>query len=141
MINRYHVTKQNKSVTASSVAEYTAVLQHESLCYFQTLRRMLDARQLGLKLIANVTYGYTGASFSGRMPCIEVRDSLVCVLWGEGGGGEVALTLFYLYDGGCSSVVTQSSSPKTLDLIPWRGRVITKFFSVLSQLLCRLVCA
>ena len=34
---------------------------------------MLDARQLGLKLIANVTYGYTGANFSGRMPCIEVR--------------------------------------------------------------------
>jgi hypothetical protein len=41
------------------------------LC-LQTLHRMLDARQLGLKLIANVTYGYTGASFSGRMPCIEV---------------------------------------------------------------------
>lgn len=38
---------------------------------------MLDARQLGLKLIANVTYGYTGASFSGRMPCIEVGDSIV----------------------------------------------------------------
>lgn len=33
---------------------------------------MLDARQLGLKLIANVTYGYTSAHFSGRMPCVEV---------------------------------------------------------------------
>ena len=33
---------------------------------------MLDARQLGLKLIANVTYGYTSASYSGRMPCVEV---------------------------------------------------------------------
>ncbi|XP_012939593.1 uncharacterized protein LOC101853172 isoform X2 [Aplysia californica] len=43
----------------------------------KTLTRMLDARQLGLKLIANVTYGYTGASFSGRMPCIEVGDSIV----------------------------------------------------------------
>ena len=41
------------------------------------MSRMLDARQLGLKLIANVTYGYTGASFSGRMPCIEVGDSIV----------------------------------------------------------------
>ncbi|XP_059153946.1 uncharacterized protein LOC131939568 isoform X2 [Physella acuta] len=41
------------------------------------LTRMLDARQLSLKLIANVTYGYTGASFSGRMPCIEVGDSIV----------------------------------------------------------------
>ena len=43
----------------------------------KTLSRMLDARQLGLKLIANVTYGYTGANFSGRMPCIEVGDSIV----------------------------------------------------------------
>uniref|UniRef100_K1QBY0 DNA-directed DNA polymerase n=1 Tax=Magallana gigas TaxID=29159 RepID=K1QBY0_MAGGI len=41
------------------------------------LHRLLDARQLGLKLIANVTYGYTAASFSGRMPCVEVADSIV----------------------------------------------------------------
>ncbi|KAI0308195.1 hypothetical protein B0F90DRAFT_1807452 [Multifurca ochricompacta] len=34
----------------------------------RTLTRMLDARQLGLKYIANVTYGYTSATFSGRMP-------------------------------------------------------------------------
>jgi len=38
---------------------------------------MLDARQLGLKLIANVTYGYTSASFSGRMPCVELADAIV----------------------------------------------------------------
>lgn len=37
------------------------------------LTRMLDARQLGLKLIANVTFGYTAANFSGRMPCVEVN--------------------------------------------------------------------
>lgn len=37
------------------------------------LKRVLHARQLGLKLIANVTYGYTSANFSGRMPCIEVK--------------------------------------------------------------------
>ena len=43
----------------------------------QVLARMLDARQLGLKLIANVTYGYTSASFSGRMPCAEVADAIV----------------------------------------------------------------
>ena len=29
------------------------------------------------KLIANVTYGYTSANFSGRMPCVEVADSIV----------------------------------------------------------------
>ncbi len=41
------------------------------------LKRVLHSRQLGLKLIANVTYGYTSANFSGRMPCIEVGDSVV----------------------------------------------------------------
>jgi DNA polymerase elongation subunit (family B) len=39
--------------------------------------RMLDARQFGLKMIANVTYGYTSASFTGRMPCAELADSIV----------------------------------------------------------------
>lgn len=43
----------------------------------RVLSRMLDARQLGLKLIANVTFGYTAANFSGRMPCIEVSDTSV----------------------------------------------------------------
>lgn len=38
----------------------------------KTLMRLLDARQLGLKLIANVTFGYTAANYSGRMPSVEV---------------------------------------------------------------------
>ncbi|CAF3084938.1 unnamed protein product [Rotaria sp. Silwood2] len=41
------------------------------------LYRTLDARQLCLKLIANVTFGYTSASFSGRMPCVEAGDTIV----------------------------------------------------------------
>ncbi|KAI9466500.1 hypothetical protein BX667DRAFT_273039 [Coemansia mojavensis] len=41
------------------------------------LYKMLDSWQLGLKLIANVTYGYAGASFSGRMPCVEIADAIV----------------------------------------------------------------
>ncbi|KAL4971767.1 hypothetical protein BDW66DRAFT_164737 [Aspergillus desertorum] len=41
------------------------------------LQRLLNNRQLALKLIANVTYGYTSASFSGRMPCAEIADSIV----------------------------------------------------------------
>lgn len=40
----------------------------------KTITRMLEARQLGLKLIANVTFGYTAANFSGRMPCSEVSN-------------------------------------------------------------------
>ncbi|KAF5890315.1 DNA polymerase zeta catalytic subunit, partial [Clarias magur] len=41
------------------------------------LLRLLDARQLGLKLIANVTFGYTDANFSGRMPSVELGESIV----------------------------------------------------------------
>ncbi|KAG7099225.1 hypothetical protein E1B28_001091 [Marasmius oreades] len=43
----------------------------------RVLTRILNARQLGLKYIANVTYGYTSASFSGRMPAVEIADSIV----------------------------------------------------------------
>ena len=45
--------------------------------FVQILGQLLDARQLGLKLIANVTYGYTSANFSGRMPCVEVLSLII----------------------------------------------------------------
>ncbi|KAG6332362.1 hypothetical protein ID866_6727 [Astraeus odoratus] len=40
---------------------------------------MKNARdnKLGLKYIANVTYGYTSATYSGRMPAVEIADSIV----------------------------------------------------------------
>eukprot|EP00127_Corallochytrium_limacisporum_P000880 Clim_evm13s29 gene=Clim_evmTU13s29 len=41
------------------------------------LHRMLNARQLGLKMISNVTYGYTSANYSGRMPSVDIADSIV----------------------------------------------------------------
>ncbi|CDI87412.1 DNA polymerase zeta catalytic subunit, putative [Eimeria praecox] len=43
----------------------------------ETLLRKLDYRQFGLKMIANVTYGYTNANVSGRMPCADVADAIV----------------------------------------------------------------
>jgi DNA polymerase zeta len=43
----------------------------------KTLLQLLNNRQLALKLLANVTYGYASASFSGRMPCSEIADSIV----------------------------------------------------------------
>jgi DNA polymerase zeta len=43
----------------------------------RTLQKLLHNRQLALKLLANVTYGYASASFSGRMPCSEIADSIV----------------------------------------------------------------
>lgn len=41
------------------------------------MQKRLQAQQLALKLLANVTYGYCGATFSGRMPCVEIADSIV----------------------------------------------------------------
>jgi hypothetical protein len=49
------------------------------LLLLQVLQRCLNARQFGLKMIANVSYGYTSASFSGRMPCAELADAIVQV--------------------------------------------------------------
>ena len=46
----------------------------------RVLQRILNARQFGLKMIANVSYGYTSASFSGRMPFSELADSIVQAL-------------------------------------------------------------
>lgn len=43
----------------------------------EILEKALDARQEALKMIANVTYGYTAAGFSGRMPCVDIADSIV----------------------------------------------------------------
>eukprot|EP00921_Rhytidocystis_pertsovi_P016196 GHVQ01025574.1.p1 GENE.GHVQ01025574.1~~GHVQ01025574.1.p1 ORF type:complete len:1520 (-),score=168.75 GHVQ01025574.1:2620-7179(-) len=43
----------------------------------ENIVRAMQHRQFGLKMIANVSYGYTGASFSGRMPCADVADAIV----------------------------------------------------------------
>lgn len=45
----------------------------------RVLLRVLNARQFCLKLIANVTYGYAAAGFSGRMPMAELADAIVQV--------------------------------------------------------------
>lgn len=43
------------------------------------VQRTLNASQFALKLLANVTYGYTAANFSGRMPCTELADAIVAL--------------------------------------------------------------
>ena len=43
----------------------------------ETIKKMLATRQLAIKLFMNVMYGYTGASFSGRMPCSDIADAVV----------------------------------------------------------------
>ncbi|XP_065319869.1 DNA polymerase zeta catalytic subunit-like isoform X2 [Gordionus sp. m RMFG-2023] len=41
------------------------------------LEKLLHTRQMALKMISNVTFGYTSAYFSGRMPCVEIADSIL----------------------------------------------------------------
>jgi DNA polymerase zeta len=40
-------------------------------------KRVMDSRQFAIKMISNVTYGYTAAGFSGRMPMSELADAIV----------------------------------------------------------------
>ena len=42
-------------------------------------RRVLDGRQLALKVSANSVYGFTGATV-GRLPCIEVSEVRLSVI-------------------------------------------------------------
>ncbi|KAM3602464.1 uncharacterized protein V6R79_004647 [Siganus canaliculatus] len=71
-----------KGVLPSMLEEIlnTRIMVKQSMKMYKqdkALMRLLDARQLGLKLIANVTFGYTAANYSGRMPSVEVGDSIV----------------------------------------------------------------
>lgn len=71
-----------KGVLPSMLEEIlkTRIMVKQSIKVYKNdkaLFRLLNARQLGLKLIANVTFGYTSANFSGRMPSVEVGDSIV----------------------------------------------------------------
>lgn len=43
----------------------------------EELLKRLNARQFAAKLLANVTYGFTSASASGRMPCAGLADAIV----------------------------------------------------------------
>ena len=58
------------------------------------LSKLYDARQLALKLIANVTYGYTSATFSGRMPNSDIADAIVS------SGREILMKSIEMIDSG-----------------------------------------
>jgi DNA polymerase zeta len=54
-----------------------AAMKRAAACGDEEQRRVLDAQQTGLKLLANTTYGYASATFTGRMPCSDIADSIV----------------------------------------------------------------
>ncbi|SGY31587.1 BQ5605_C002g01244 [Microbotryum silenes-dioicae] len=71
-----------RSLLAKMLSELldTRVMVKSSMKRMQddrALTKLLNARQLALKFLANVTYGYTSATFSGRMPCVEIADAIV----------------------------------------------------------------
>jgi DNA polymerase zeta len=75
---RVMVKQAMKRVGGDKVGfEYVVRIRSYKDTFFKVRKRILDARQLSLKYIANVTYGYTGATFSGRMPAVEIADSIV----------------------------------------------------------------
>ncbi|KAJ2998539.1 DNA polymerase zeta [Globomyces sp. JEL0801] len=68
-----HVRQGVLSRMVSEILD-TRVMVKQSMKLYKdnkSLLRILDAKQLGLKLLANVTFGYTAASYSGRMPCVK----------------------------------------------------------------------
>ncbi|GFE54062.1 DNA polymerase delta catalytic subunit [Babesia ovis] len=50
--------------------------QEMKTCQDPMLRSVLDGRQLALKITTNSVYGYTGASNSGFLPCVEVATAI-----------------------------------------------------------------
>nr|CCC49665.1 putative DNA polymerase zeta catalytic subunit, fragment [Trypanosoma vivax Y486] len=41
------------------------------------MQQVFQEQQEAIKLLANTTYGYSAASVTGRMPCVEVADAIV----------------------------------------------------------------
>ena len=66
------------------------------------IQKILEGRQMAIKLFMNVMYGYTGASVHGRMPCCDIADSTVEI-------GKFILKK-------CIKLIEKSSA--------WRGKVI-----------------
>lgn len=74
---RVMVKQAMKGVKGNKVRGFWLMRRDPNSSVNQALKKILDARQLGLKYISNVTYGYTSATYSGRMPAVEIADSIV----------------------------------------------------------------
>lgn len=92
--NRAEISAKNKdNLVKAPNGAYFVPKSHREGLLSKMLQEILTARQLikkitpstptleafqsGLKLLANTTYGYTGANRTGRMPMMEVGDAIV----------------------------------------------------------------
>ncbi|PHJ21520.1 dna polymerase delta catalytic subunit [Cystoisospora suis] len=49
-----------------------------SLAKNEMTKKVLNGRQLALKISANSVYGYTGTTTGGQLPCLEVATTITC---------------------------------------------------------------
>lgn len=73
---RIYVPEQSSEVTPNA-SESIWTPARQSFADTKALAARLDGQQLALKLLANVTYGYAAAGFSGHMPMAELADAIV----------------------------------------------------------------
>ena len=62
-----------RAMLKKAAKEYRRAMKHPPVAVL----RQLEARQLALKYVANVTYGYTSATFSGRSAMPLLADAIV----------------------------------------------------------------
>lgn len=68
---------ETRVMIKSTMSDIKRVEKSRNSGKFESLMRDLEGMQLALKFVLNVTYGYTAASHSGRMPLQELADSVV----------------------------------------------------------------
>ncbi|PVH17379.1 uncharacterized protein CXQ87_000264 [Candidozyma duobushaemuli] len=91
------------------------------------LAKLYNSKQIALKLIANVTYGYTSASFSGRMPNSDIADAIVST------GREILTkSIAMIEDSGCDAKVVYGDTDSLFVYFP--GRSKEKAFELGKQL-------
>lgn len=73
---RIYVPEQS-GWTTPNASESIWTPARQSFADTRALAARLDGQQLALKLLANVTYGYAAAGFSGHMPMAELADAIV----------------------------------------------------------------
>lgn len=73
-IRRSTLSKMLAELLSTRMMVKDSMKRHKNDVLYQ---KCMNNRQLALKLTANVTYGYTSATYSGRMPCAEIADSIV----------------------------------------------------------------